>query len=230
MEKPIESLLDGISNESFNISITKRPNIPAPEQEVQTFPVEGRHGSLTKLKKFKDIKFQVEYNILEPDNIKPLLRQIRGYFYGKKQLQFSDDEVYYKIKSAQIGETNNEIEQYGLFTVTFTCDPFQYDVQSKKTFTLPGKIINPGTLESEPYLKVYGTGDITLTMNTKNIYLYGVVDYAEIDSRDLEYHKDLLPIENGMGGDFPIFEVGENDLSWTGTVTKIEIDGRWRYI
>lgn len=230
MAKHIESLLDGVSNESLDISITVRPNIPAPELETEFFEIEGRHGYLTKIKKFKDIQFDVEYNILEMLNVKPLLRKIRGFFYGKSMLQFSDDDIYYKIKSAQIGGTNNEIEEYGKFTVTFTCDPFQYEAQARETITAPVTIINPGTVESEPYLKVYGTGDITLTINTKNVYLYGVDGYAEIDSQDMEYHKDLLPIENGMGGDFPIFEVGENDITWTGTVTKIEMDGRWRYI
>ena len=75
-----------------------------------------------------------------------------------------------------------------------------------------------------------GSGDITLTINSQNIYLYDVVGYVEIDTQDMEYHKDLLPLENGMAGDFPFFELGNNTISWIGTVTSIEIDGRWRFI
>ena len=75
-----------------------------------------------------------------------------------------------------------------------------------------------------------GSGDITLTINNDNIYLYDVVGYVEIDSQDEEYHKDFLPIENGMAGEFPMFEVGDNTISWTGSVTSLEIDGRWRFI
>ena len=51
MAKHIESLLDGVSNESLDISITVRPNIPAPELETEFFEIEGRHGYLTKIKK-----------------------------------------------------------------------------------------------------------------------------------------------------------------------------------
>ncbi|QDY17535.1 phage tail protein [Clostridium botulinum] len=31
-----------------------------------------------------------------------------------------------------------------------------------------------------------------------------------------------------MYGEFPIFQVGENKISWTGNVSKIEITPRWR--
>lgn len=75
-----------------------------------------------------------------------------------------------------------------------------------------------------------GSGDITLNINNQNIYLFDVVDYVEMDSQDEEYHKNFLPIENGMAGEFPLFEVGSNTISWTGDVTSLEIDGRWRFI
>lgn len=230
MDKPIDTLLDRIPTESLKISVSKRPDIPAPEQRVESFEVEGRHGSLTRLGKFKDIPFSIEYNILEMENIKPQLRKIRGFFHGKKTLKFSDDDVYYKIKSLKIGQTNNEIEQYGLFTVDFVCDPFQYAITDTRTVTTtPTVINNPGTQESEPILKLYGSGDVTITINGKSFSVLNLADYVIINSELLESYRENVSWNNYMIGDFPIFEVGENTISWTGTITKIEIDPGWRY-
>lgn len=230
MDKELDTILDNVPSKSLKISITKRPTIPAPQQMVETIIVEGRHGSLTRLGAFQDISFEIEYNILEMENIKPQLRKIRGYFFGKKTLKFSDDNVYFKIKSLQISETNNEIEQYGLFTVNFVCDPFQYQTKDSLILIQPATVINNGTFESEPLLVIYGTGDITLTINSRSFIVKGLVDYVEIDSELKEAHRDTLPRNNTMIGEFPIFTPGNNEISWVGNVTKLEIEPRWRYI
>ncbi|MBH0338677.1 hypothetical protein BM86_25170, partial [Bacillus thuringiensis] len=33
-----------------------------------------------------------------------------------------------------------------------------------------------------------------------------------------------------MIGEFPLFKVGENTLTWTGAVTKLIIEPRWCYV
>ncbi|MEH7490828.1 phage tail domain-containing protein [Neobacillus niacini] len=226
----LDTLLDGLASQSLNLAITERPEIPTPQQVVESIEVEGRHGSLTRLGAFKDISFPIEYNILEYENIKPLLRQIRGYFFGKKTLQFTDDHVFYKIKSLQISETNNEIEEYGLFTVTFVCDPFQYELNNSLTIMQPTTLFNPGTIESEPILTVYGNGDLIITINGVPIMLEDVVDYVVVDSELMNSYKGDVSKNNLMTGDFPLFIPGKNTISWEGSVSKIVIEPGWRYI
>ena len=227
----LDTILDQYPTSEYGACVAKRPDIPAPKLRYEAHDIKGRHGSLIEEDAFDDIEFSVEYNMLEDFNVKPLIRQLRGYFFGKKTLRFSDDDVFYKIKHISIDETDNQIAEYGYFTVTFRCDPFTYNLNSEFEIMTSGQtILNRGTFASEPYIKVNGSGDITLTINNDNIYLYNVVGYVEIDSQDEEYHKDFLPIENGMAGEFPMFEVGDNTISWTGSVTSLEIDGRWRFI
>ncbi|SFH68563.1 phage tail domain-containing protein [Pisciglobus halotolerans] len=225
-----DTLLDGIPSSDFKLSPTSRPDIPTPEQMIETIEVDGRHGSLTKKGAFKDIQFPIEYNILEDENIKPLLRKIRGYFFGKKMLRFTDDNVFYKIKSLQISETNNEIEQYGLFTVNFVCSPFQYEMSDKVTLNAPGKLTNPGTIESEPLLKVFGTGNAAITVNGQTFKLNGMADYISVDCELKEAHRNGVSRNDIMVGEFPVFKIGENGISWNSAVKKIEVETRWRYI
>lgn len=43
-------------------------------------------------------------------------------------------------------------------------------------------------------------------------------------------YSNNQPLNNKMTGDFPILKTGENNISWTGNITKAEIIGNWRYI
>lgn len=225
-----DTLLDNIPSSDFKLAPTFRPDIPTPEQVVETITVDGRHGSLTSLGAFKDITFPIEYNILEEENIKPLLRKIRGYFFGKKVLQFTDDDVFYKIKSLQITETDNQIEEYGLFTVAFVCDPFQYEKSPNRTITTGTTIINPGTIESEPLIKIFGTGDIKIIINDDSFQITGLTDYISVDCELKETHRNKVSKNKNMVGGYPTFKPGNNKISFTGNVTKLEVETRWRYI
>ena len=225
-----DTLLDNIPSSDFKLAPTFRPDIPTPEQVVESINVDGRHGSLTRLGAFKDIDFPIEYNILEMDNIKPQLRKIKGYFFGKKTLQFTDDDVYYKIKSLQITETDNQIEEYGLFTVQFICDPFQYEKNTIKIITQSSTLINIGTVESEPLIKVFGTGNIKISINDKSFQILSLTDYISIDCELKETHRNKASRNKNMVGEYPVFKVGNNIISFTGSITKLEIEPRWRYI
>ena len=44
-------------------------------------------------------------------------------------------------------------------------------------------------------------------------------------------HKDDENKNNSFtADDFPVFEVGANEISWTGTVERIEIQPNWRWL
>lgn len=50
----------GKTGRSMGVRITQRPNIPIPEEKIETYSVEGRDGSLTvRTGKYKDIEIEV---------------------------------------------------------------------------------------------------------------------------------------------------------------------------
>ena len=79
-------------------------------------------------------------------------------------------------------------------------------------------------------IKIYGAGAIDLSINGNVIHLTNVVDYVTVDASLMDAYKDTLLKNNDMIGDFPELIVGENTVSWTGTVTSIEITPNWRYL
>ncbi|MEI2313663.1 phage tail domain-containing protein [Bacillus nitratireducens] len=213
----------------YLMCMVDRPVIPTAKQKVEHIEVSGRHGSLTKKGAFEDVPLKIKFNLLEEENIKPLIRRIKAWFMDGKILYFTDDEVYRKIKSVEIGDIANEIEEYGEFEVEFTLDPFEYVDTAPVVLTKPESILNPGTIESEPKLMIYGSGDVTVTINDVSFRIKGVAYSVIIDSELLEAYAGTTSMNSKMIGEFPLFKPGINTISWSESVTKIIVEPRWRY-
>lgn len=226
----LEIILDGICGEEYEIALTERPSIPTPKRKITKYEIEGRHGSLTELGEYEDIEIHVSLNLLEDENIKYKIRRIKAWLLNSKELSFSDEDIYYKIKHTSIGDIENEVEEYGIFTVTFTLDPFAYLYTQPIQMTTPKPIFNDGTVESEPLIKVYGSGNIELLINNDRVKVSDVSDYVVLDCSLKDCYKGTQSLNNKMIGMFPSLKPGMNEVSWSGTVSKVEIDGRWRML
>lgn len=224
----LKTLLDGSFPDDLKCCLSERPVIPTPEMDYEAIDVPGRDGSLTIEKGYKDISFECHYNVLESYNIKALMRKIKAFFLGKTRLQFSDDTVYYKIKQVVVSEVANEEEGYGTFTVSFTCDPFQYALTSSFDLRATGSVDNPGSYRSLPYLRIYGSG--TLTINGKSLVLRDVTDYIELDCELWNAYKGREDMNQHMTGEFPILVPGRNTVSWSGGISRVTGEGRWRFV
>lgn len=224
----LKTLLDGSFPDELGCCLAVRPVIPSPEMEYEDIDIPGRDGTLTREKGYKNIRFDCQYNILEDGNIKPLVRKIKGFFNGKKTVRLSDDEVFYKIKKIVFSDIENEVAEYGLFTVSFECDPFQYALSSAIELVNGAVFQNPGTYHSKPYLKVYGSG--TLVVNGQSIVIRDVNDYIEIDSDLQNAFRGKVDMNQNMVGEFPEFKIGSNRVSWSGNIRRVSGEGRWRFL
>ena len=76
-------------------------------------------------------------------------------------------------------------------------------------------------------LKIFGSGDIQVTINDSTIQIKSLNDHVLIDSK---YKNCLNPDGSSksidMIGQFQKLVPGINKISWIGNVSKIEIDKR----
>ncbi|ANS45926.1 hypothetical protein BM86_34075 [Bacillus thuringiensis] len=222
----------GIDNElasSYGLGLVGRPVIPTAKQKVEFIEISGRHGSLTKKGAYENVLFKVKFNMLEKENIKPFVRRAKSWLLQGKTLFFTDDDVHRKIKHVEMGDIANEIEEHGEFEVDFTLDPFEYTEDVNLKMPKPGSIYNPGTMESDPKLWIVGNGTFRITINDVSFQIKDVSGSVVIDSEVLEAYNDTIPMNNKMIGDFPIFQIGENKIDWSGTIQFMSIRPRWRY-
>lgn len=225
-------IIDDISAESMMLSVVGRSDIQVPEAEYESEYIEGRDGSVNRFLYYKDVEQTIEFNILEEFNIKSQIRKIKAWLLNAESFYFSDDqEIYRKIKTVKIDGIKNDIAEYGDFEVKFTCDPFEYVRNDKAVVaTNGGNIDNIGTYKSLPVLTLYGAGDSTVTVNDQTFTMNLQKDYAKVDSDIMEVYFQNTNLGQQMTGDFPILLPGKNKISWTGGITKIEVERRCRYL
>ena len=93
-------------------------------------------------------------------------------------------------------------------------------------------IENNGTHYSEPIIKIYGTGDLTLTLNGEVWNLTNIDGYITIDTqRKVVYKDNTLQLNKISRADgrivFPCFNTGVNRISTTGTKLEVKKNERW---
>ena len=156
--------------------------------------------------------------------------------YGEVIFSSEKDFVYRAFIKNQI-PINNILLNINDFLIQFDVYPLKYSVNKTDDFlviTENTEIYNKGTEKSEPIITVYGSGDITLVINDIEYVLESVEDYITIDSSTMEVYKDSMELNSQndkyKSRDFPIFNIGFNSISFSGNVSKIEIEPEWRWV
>ena len=226
-------IINNQNTKNLGFALVGRPSIASAEKKYETTEVEGRDGSLTRFLGYDDLKFSLNFNILFQSDIKQKLREIKGVLAQASTLSFDDSpNFYYKIKQAQISETESVIKASGVFSVDFVAEPFEYQKTSSTAYTTkPINLTNQTTTTALPIIKVTGTGTVVLSVNGVGITLTGLTSSITLDSELQEAYTGLTTnMNSSMNGEFPVLKIGSNTITWTGTVTKVEIDPRWRWL
>ena len=221
-------IFKGIDSKDYMI-VNKLPSIIKAEADIDKIEVEGRNGFLTIDKgTHKGYVKQIECTIRNLDNVD----FICSWLEGSGDIIFSNelDKIYKATIINQI-EFKKVAVTFHRFIINFEVQPHKYLISNDLiTLTSPGAIYNPGSANNKPLIKVYGTGSITLNINSNIINLTNVSGYVTIDSELMDAYKDTLLKNTDTNGEFPVFKVGNNTISWTGAVSKLEIIPNWRWI
>nr|DAQ07623.1 MAG TPA: distal tail protein [Caudoviricetes sp.] len=222
-------IFKGVNSLDLGLYMEFLPERISPRRRDEAIVISGRHGSLTATDgTFETYILQSEFilkNLSKTD-------EICSHFKGEGDLIFSDTlNRKFRARVSNKIEFSRIIRDLKRFVVEFEVQPFMYEAASSTlTLTEPTTILNIGNFESEPITTIYGQGDITLTINNSNIILNGVERKITPNSEALNAYNDSLLLNNKISGDFPVLSIGENIISWTGSVTKLEIMPNWRWL
>jgi len=214
---------------NYGIVINKLPSLIKAERNVDEIEIQGRDGDVTiDYKTYKPVIYTLECTVLDEDK----MESIKSWLDGFGDLIFSwRSDKYYKAKMINKIDISESMDSLGEFPLLFKCQPHAYSLGNEIiTLTDTGTIYNSGSAIALPIIKLFGTGSLTLTINGNIVNLTDVVDYVTINSDLMDCYKDTLLKNNDMSGEFPILEKGNNYISWTGTVSKVEITPNWRFL
>jgi phage-related protein len=158
---------------------------------------------------------------------------INNWLYGYGRLRTDKDPGgYFKAHVTSGLGYEKYLQVKDKMTVTFKINPPFFYLDSGDTplvLTTPGSITNPGTHDAEPLIKITGSGIVQLDINGE-VYQVTILDgYIMIDCESQYVYKDTDNLgDNFISDEFPVLTPGVNNISWTGTVTEIDIIPRWR--
>lgn len=233
----------GISSLDMYMRIENSIVFPSPEADIDFVEVLGKDGELAiDNGRFKGDSFSIPVQIRLPEgvNVNDQATKISEWLktdIGWSPLIFSGQPDFNYIaimhERFNIEET---LRNFGRTVITFKIKPFKMSTTASLATVIKGQTLtNPYKRAAKPYIKVTGTGNITLTKNGVNwLILYNVDNYIEVDSEAMAaYDLDGLrndKMNSNLDPLFPLLTSGANKIDWTGTVTKVEINPRWEVI
>lgn len=228
----------GKSSRDFCLKIKEINNLSSPSRALDVHQVLGRNSEL--------IIDHGNYNnfILEitcfidgrPDkngkekSLEELASELKAWLqtdFSYSPLAIDDGEFFYEAYLSNSLDISELFTNFAEVLLTFNCKPLKKKEAEIITITDQLQTIRNEYMNSEPYMKIYGNGDITIAINNRPLKFKNVENYIEVDTELMNCFKGETNQNNRMYSDFPILTTGENVFSWVGNVTKIEIEPRW---
>lgn len=218
----------GINSLDKNIMVNQLPDYEIPQANTEKITIPGKDGFLTQTDGTYDgVTKSCECSL---DN--GYIDDISAWLNGSSNVVFSNEpDKIYKATIINKIPFSKIIPTFHSFIILFECQPHKYSNDNAIiTLSLPGTILNCGSVNSNPIIKVYGTGDIVLNIGEQQFGLYDLDEYITIDCDMMDCYKDTEPKNSATQGEFPKLEIGLNDISWMGNVTKIEVTPNWKWL
>lgn len=210
--------------------ICELPPITKPQMRVVETVVDGVDGSIIEELGYASYDKRLTIGITSKAN----MEEVMQFFTGTGDIVFSNepDRVY---KAKIIGQIDyTRLVRFRTATVVFRVQPFKYEYDEQTvTFTKSGSLCNDGNYFAKPIIEINGTGTVELTVNGDRLFSYTFPTGEKtviIDSQKQDAYVGTVLKNRNMVGEFPIFEVGANTISWSGSVTSLIISHKSRWI
>lgn len=226
-------IFKGIDSRTIRgLIIQELPSITKPKMRVSETVIDGVDGSYIEELGYESYDKTIKIGLTRNYDIDEVI----DYFNGEGSIVFSNEpDKYYKVKI--INQINYErLVRFKEATIKIRTQPFKYLYQEhKQAFNNPSEsitVINNGFLDSKPIIKLEGSGTIEFKIDNVAIFSYTFPNNESeviIDSDKQDAYLGNILKNRNMNGEFPLLKRGKNIITWTGTITKIEViaNSRW---
>lgn len=226
---------NSINSASMGIVMREHVPIVKPEERVEHVTIPGRSGELT-LTEGDDIYQSYIQTVHIAVNGKSQARDVEKWLRGGGVVTFSTQPEYSQ-KARIIGAVTMEKHSSNLDwwegDVQFYCEPLKSLLtESTIEITESGTAIqNLGDVIAKPKIQIRGTGAITITDGGKTLTIENCHDKWIADSEtEWVTNNSGTPQESAFTGEFPLIPKGTSSILFTGSVTKLVITPRWKFI
>lgn len=220
----------GVSSTSFNVIVNSLPPISKPPMRVEETEIDGVDGIIFEDLGYESYEKKIKITITE-NNIDELI----SWLNGEGHLVLSNEpDKYYKAKVIEQIDFERLIK-YEPVEITFRVQPFKYK-EELKIFNITTEksvnVYNTGNTISKPIITITGTGNIEVNLNGNHQFTLDMTEDNVIilDSEKQDAYYGITLKNRKMNGEFIELNPGKNEISWTGSITKIDINNQSRWI
>ena len=213
--------------------ICELPPIVKPQMRVAETVIDGVDGSLIEELGYATYDKPLLIGLTQNANIDAIIK----FFSGKGDVTFSNEpDKYYKASIvSQIDYAR--LVRFKTATVVFRVQPYKYKLDELPvTISTSENVYNVenwGTETSKPLIRLEGSGTVECRVNGNSVFSYTFPSNdteVYIDSELQDAYVGSVLKNRNMVGEFPILNSGDNEISFTGTLTSVEITARSRWI
>lgn len=225
-------IFNGVRSDELGIVIQKMPSSPRAKEKINSINIPGRSGTLHEFENaFENYTLSVECLVTDLGQI----HKIATLFRGTGEVIFSDD-LTKKYRVAVVNQIDfiYAATKFKSFLLQLDTQPFKlsaFPLADEIEATSAITFHNRGSWESEPIIEVFGSGTVTLMINGAQYKIKNIDGSVTINSEMMEVYKDNENKNNDFEAEgFPLFRLGENSISWSGSVSKVVIQPNWRWL
>ena len=229
---------NGHSSLEFGVNIASKSMYDGSEPDLSVQEVPGRNGDIV-FSNGRRKNVSVTYTIMWRRNVKEKMLGLRDWLSSSAgkycRLEDSYDPEIFRLGYVSAA-LNPSIfrNSSGTVDVTFSCKPqrFLKSGEEKTVLTQTTNLINPGSGEALPLIRVYGKGILTIGNYIVEVKKAGT-NFIDIDCErmsayeDGNYRDDCISVRNAAQNYvFPVIPSGEFEIQLNG-ITKVELTPRW---
>lgn len=230
--------LNGQSSAEINgLLIQELPPISKPKMRTQVEEIDGRAGDIITQLGFKAYDKTIKIGLYGNFDLDDVI----SYFNSSGTVIFSNEpDKYYNYQILEQIDYERLI-RFRTAKVKMHVQPFKYSsVEGTKTFTSFTNnqitIKNNGNYFSKPIITITGSGTINLSLNGNQVLVIDMSNASKIviDTANMEAYNptNQALLNRDVTGDYNnlYLNVGSNTISWTGTITEIDIENYSRWL
>lgn len=226
------------SKEIKGLLIQELPPITKPLIRTTIEEIDGRDGDIITKLGYSAYNKEITIGLYGKFDIDEVI----SFFDSEGKVIFSNEpDKYYNYQI--IDQIDFErLVRYRTAKVTMHCQPFKYAVhEDVRFYNVDGsgsiEIRNNGNIYSRPIITLYGTGIVNLSLNDHQIFVINLGNTSNsitIDTNLLEAYGETPDVlmNRSVDGDYNNFRlrIGTNTISWSGSLTQINIQNYSRWI
>ena len=236
MMSPLYFLWKGVDSRSMGVHIIKYPPILRAPERLKYVTVPGRAGDLT-IREGEGV-YDAYDRSMEVSNARGAdINTARAWLSGTGPLIMGNEPGYeYDVTMQAQLQMDKIMRGFWGGVLTMHTQPFKRKIPREATLNITATdtvIINPGSVPAAPTVRLYAgstaAAAVTLGGKTLSFASMGAVTVIDLENEWL-FDGSGARLLNAAAGEFGKIPPGRSLVSFTGSITRVEIEPDWRYL